>query len=274
MKQSMKHYLKIFLILIAIAILVDISISLILSDKSKRPTLTKELLSTAGKKLSVAPKTVPSTSPSAQKTTIQAAKLASLAKDLKVGTLEEALKIYNCATKLNIKHRNYLVLIDFTKPSNQKRLWLFDLNDNKLLYHELVAHGVNSGLLYATQFSNRVNSRMSSIGLYTTGTPYKGGVGDALKLHGQEKGFNDNAFQRTIVFHGSWYVTDDFVKKYGRAGRSWGCPAVNHDLAKPIIDAINNGALLLIYYPDKKWLSNSRFLHCPQDHKMEKLKGG
>jgi hypothetical protein len=67
---------------------------------------------------------------------------------------------------------------------------------------------------------------------------------------------------RYIVMHGGWYVEEDFIKKYGRAGRSWGCPAVPLAFSKKIIDAIKNKSLFVAYYPDEDWLKKSRFLHC------------
>lgn len=247
----MKHKLKILFVTITITVIIAIGSLSVLIAKSRKPLPTEPISTEPVSQVAVS-----------KNSSKQISALLSQAKDLNADVLKHALIIYDCTTKLKIRHRNYLVLVDFAKPSNQKRLWLFNLDTNKLLYHSLVAHGVNSGLLYATQFSNRINSRMSSIGLYKTGIPYQGGVGHALKLHGQEPGYNDKAFQRTVVMHGAWYVSEDFAKKYGRIGRSWGCPAVTQELAKPIIDAIGNGALLLIYYPDKSWLINSRFLHC------------
>ena len=166
-----------------------------------------------------------------------------------------------CAKK-GIGKKRYLGIIDFTKPSNVKRLWIFDVSNNKLLYNTWVAHGVKSGELYSKHFSNKVSSRASSIGLYLTGDTYIGKHSTSLKLKGLESGFNDNVMRRTIVLHGAWYVSQDFVKKYGRIGRSWGCPAVADKLKAPIINTMKKGSLLVAYYPDKTWVSNSKFINC------------
>ena len=43
-----------------------------------------------------------------------------------------------------------LTVIDYSKPSSERRLWVFDLKAKELVYEELVAHGQGSG---AIQFS-------------------------------------------------------------------------------------------------------------------------
>ena len=90
--------------------------------------------------------------------------------------------------------------------------------------------------------------------------PYQGGNGYSLRMRGLEQGVNDKAYDRDIVFHGAWYVNPDTIRKYGQLGRSWGCPAVREDLAKPLIDTIKEQTVVFAYYPDKKWLSHSKFL--------------
>lgn len=167
---------------------------------------------------------------------------------------------------LNAQRRGYsdrkqlLTVIDFSKPSNERRLWVFDLARGRALYNTWVSHGKNSGGVNATSFSNSMGSLKSSIGLYMTEEPYVGGVGYALRLKGLEPGVNDNAYRRDIVVHGAWYVNTDTIRRYGQIGRSWGCPAVSDKLARPIIDTIKEHTLLFAYYPDRRWLSHSQFL--------------
>lgn len=152
-----------------------------------------------------------------------------------------------------------LTLIDYSRPSTEKRLWVIDLVEEKVLLETLVAHGKGSDRAgEAVRFSNRSGSRASSLGLYETLGTYIGKHGYSLKLRGLEPGFNDNAEERAVVVHGAWYVSEAFAKQHGRLGRSWGCPAVDDRVAKRLIDRIKGGSLLFVYYPDEKWLASHR----------------
>lgn len=155
-----------------------------------------------------------------------------------------------------------LAVIDYSLPSTEQRLWVFDLKQRTLLFHEMVAHGRNSGENMASQFSNQNQSMATSLGLYRTRATYLGHNGYSLRMDGLEPGFNDNAFDRDIVIHGAPYVSDDFVRSNGRIGRSLGCPAVRPEIAHRLIDSMKDGQLLFSYYPDPQWLSSSAFIHC------------
>lgn len=155
-----------------------------------------------------------------------------------------------------------VTIIDFSRPSTEKRLWVYDVASGKVLFHELVAHGKNTGDDLATRFSNTPGSLQSSLGWFKTGGTYVGKHGRSLYLDGLESGWNDNARSRAVVMHGADYVSDDFAAQHGRLGRSWGCPALDDDVAQVVIDAIRDGSLLLAYYPDEGWLSSSAYLNC------------
>lgn len=188
--------------------------------------------------------------------------LLTIATDLNPKVLQYAFAARASALKQGlVKQPNIFTVIDFTLPSSQKRLWTFDLSKHTLLFHELVAHGKESGDKYAANFSNDMSSTASSVGLYVTDVPYFGKNGYSLRLVGLEKGFNDNIYSRAVVFHGAWYVSEDMVKQYGRVGRSYGCTAVRQEIATPMIDVIKNGSLMFAYYPLPDWLQHSRFLH-------------
>lgn len=175
--------------------------------------------------------------------------------------LAAALAATECAQRNAPVKREILSVIDYSLPSTEPRLWVFDLEKRQLLFHELVAHGVNTGENMATRFSNIEGSRQSSLGLFLTDQTYFGRNGYSLKLHGLEEGINHRALERTIVLHGAWYVSEAFRREHGRLGRSWGCPAVKKEVAKPLIDTIKDGSLLFVYYPDQKWLASSDFLN-------------
>jgi len=156
--------------------------------------------------------------------------------------------------------KSIISIIDFTKPSTEERFFVIELEHKELKYKCYVAHGRNSGDNYAKSFSNNPESLKSSLGFYLTAETYSGVHGYSLKLDGQEKNINDKARQREIVIHGAEYVSDEFIKKYGRLGRSWGCPALPVNISKEIIDVISGGSCLFIYGDDKYYMANSVFL--------------
>jgi hypothetical protein len=155
-----------------------------------------------------------------------------------------------------------LTLIDYSLPSTTPRLWVFDLASGRLLFHELVGHGRNTGENLAQHFSDAMNSRESSLGLFRTADTYVGSNGYSLRLDGLEPGFNSHARERAIVVHGAAYVSDAFASAQGRLGRSWGCPALRTAIAQKVIDTIRGGGVIFSYFPDATWLKNSPFLNC------------
>jgi hypothetical protein len=160
-----------------------------------------------------------------------------------------------------LQNDNVISIADFTKPSSEKRLYVIDLKNYKVLFNTYVAHGQNSGAAYAKQFSNTPESLQSSPGFYRTSQTYNGKHGLSLHLEGLEQGINDKAYERAIVMHGAAYVSEGFIKQRGYIGRSWGCPAVPESLNKPIIEKIKNGTCLFIYSEDNKYLQSSKILN-------------
>jgi hypothetical protein len=154
-----------------------------------------------------------------------------------------------------------IAIVDFSQPSNKKRLYVIDMKNYKVLHHTLVAHGKNSGSEWANSFSNTPNSLQSSPGFYVTGQTYIGNNGYSLRLNGMEPGINDKALERTIVMHGADYISYARANSGSFVGRSWGCPAVPRDEAVPIINHIKNGSCLFIYTPSENYLSRSRMLN-------------
>ena len=160
-----------------------------------------------------------------------------------------------------LNKRNIISIVDFSKPSSQKRLFVIDLDNSKLLFNTYVAHGMQSGGAFAKQFSNKPSSLKSSLGFYETLGTYIGGNGYSLRLEGVEKGINDNANKRDIVIHGAQYVNENMIRSKGYIGRSWGCPALPERLHKAIIDVIKNGTCLFIFSPDNNYLRHSKILN-------------
>lgn len=183
-----------------------------------------------------------------------------LASGLNEQAFELAYTGYNKLIESGMVGRPEIITIaDFSKASNEKRLYVINLLEGKLLFHTLVAHGRNSGSNYATQFSNKPSSYKSSLGFYLTLDPYIGDNGYSLKLEGLEKGINNNAFERAIVIHGSDYVSEQIASN-GTIGRSFGCPAVPLKQSKSIINTVKKGSVLFIYHPSKNYLDQSELL--------------
>lgn len=176
---------------------------------------------------------------------------------------EKALAGFNnlVSNKVIEEGKNIITVIDFSLSSTKKRLWVIDLERSKVIFNDYVSHGKNTGEDLAEHFSNIPNSNQSSLGFYKTGVTYFGKHGLSLRLHGLEKGYNDNAFKRAIVMHSADYVSENFIKKYGRLGRSFGCPSVSKKIGKDLIELIAEGSCLFIYYPDQNYLSNSSVLN-------------
>jgi len=173
-----------------------------------------------------------------------------------------AVRATQCRLAQGAAPAQRLAVIDYSLPSTEQRLWVFDLKRRKLLFHELVAHGRNSGENMATLFSNLNESHATSLGLFRTQGSYRGQNGYSLRMEGLEPGFNDNAFDRAIVIHGAPYVSPVLARANGRIGRSLGCPAVRPAIAHRLIDSMKDGQLLFSYYPDPRWLKSSSYINC------------
>lgn len=212
--------------------------------------------------LSSAPQLVAKEAPCAQSHSESLAKqLLRQAPGLKAEVLRMALRATGCAAEQGlVKRKNLLTVIDYSLPSSQPRLFVFDLAAKKILFRELVAHGKNSGDNLAQFFSNSPGSLATSLGLFVTADPYVGSNGYSLRLKGLEEGVNDMAWERAIVMHGAPYVSRAAVRALGRIGRSWGCPAVRKEVARKMIDTLRGGSPIFAYYPDQDWLKQSPFV--------------
>lgn len=191
------------------------------------------------------------------------ARLAGTAPTLDRGVLALALEATECAVaSRTVPRPQRLAVIDYTLPSTRPRLWVFDLQRRALLFHEHVAHGRGSGGDVPGAFSNLEGSHQSSLGLLRTAETYVGENGYSLRMDGLEPGINDRARERLLVMHGADYVDPAQARRQGRLGRSWGCPAVRRDVARPVIDSLAQGQLLFAYARDRRWLDGSRFFGC------------
>lgn len=188
--------------------------------------------------------------------------LKKSAPSLNQQVLSTALSAMHCALQNGAEPAKRLAVIDFSLPSSDKRLWIFDLQSKQLLLHDFVAHGQRSGDNFATRFSNTNGSHQSSIGLFRTAESYHGKHGYSLRMDGLEPGFNDRARERAIVIHPAAYVNPAWIKSQGRIGRSQGCPAVRPEIARTVVDKLKGGQFMFSWYPDQQWLQSSIYLNC------------
>jgi len=182
----------------------------------------------------------------------------------------------------------YLIIIDFTKPSNERRMVILNMLNGTKRSHLYVAHGVGShskktDKLNARNFSNTKGSNKSSLGFFVTSRAFardkvkkNGNIEKRvwLKLHGLEVGINDRALRRGIMMHTADYVNE----QSGRVGRSHGCPAISDDenekaqgkLKNLLFEDIKNGNLLFAYTDrenanddfDNNYYEQSALLRC------------
>jgi hypothetical protein len=198
--------------------------------------------------------------PAAQLAQAAAVRLAPTVPGLRAEVLTLALRAFFRARCRGELHSDVLSVIDYTLASSERRLWGIDVARSILLFRERVAHGRGSGNVKPERFSNRPESRATSLGLFVTRDTYRGHHGYSLRLDGLETGVNDHARERGIVVHPAEYMSDRFVSQNGRAGRSYGCPALDPATSSRVIDLIKGGSALWAYYPDREWLEGSRYL--------------
>jgi L,D-transpeptidase catalytic domain len=168
---------------------------------------------------------------------------------------------HNLVKKGSIRNTSVLSICDFSQSSCSRRMYVLDLQHQKLLYRTYVAHGQNSGSEYAESFSNEAESFKSSLGFYVTQKTYYGRNGLSLHLNGVDKGYNDQALKRNIVLHGSTYVGDQYLQYFGTVGTSLGCPAIPSAISGRIIRKVRDGSCFFIYHPTSEYLDHSMVIN-------------
>ena len=200
--------------------------------------------------------------PTAAPAISQAMLLASAAPDLDPAVLDRALAALECTSDPGIAAARVLAVIDYARPSTERRLWIFDRMQGLLLYHTLVAHGAGSGENQANRFSNQYGTLASSLGLFRAAETYEGRNGYSMRLDGLDPGVNDQARFRTIVMHGASYVSESYIATHGMLGQSQGCPAVEVSMAREMIDALKDGGVLYASGNDAAWLEGELRRDC------------
>ncbi len=175
-------------------------------------------------------------------------------------------------------YKPYLVtIVDFTKPSNEKRMWIVDIKKRKLLlgspFH--VGHGKGGGKMQSGKrapkntsdsipknFSNQTGSYLSSLGAFVTLNICKKPLGKfsdnkdriTLKIDGLDGSVNNRAFNRGIYFHAASYVKPKENPKH--VGCSHGCFVTQERINEKIIPVIKNGSFVYAYGPGVKKISD------------------
>ena len=156
----------------------------------------------------------------------------------------EAMSKYD-RFKNRVKNRLYISIVDFSQHSGRLRYFLINTKTGKV-DSLAVAHGTGSDPDAdgrAQYFSNRVNSKMTSLGSYLVSEPMQSSKhGTALRLDGLES-TNSNARERAIIVHSASYVQNG----QARQGRSWGCPAVPLAWMRTILDRVAYGSFMYAY---------------------------
>ena len=171
--------------------------------------------------------------------------------------LATALRAWERARAAGLAPNPRLTIIDYSRPSTERRLWVIDPRTGRVLFHELVAHGQGSGGNRAERFGNTTDSHRTSLGVFTTAETYRGRHGLSLRLDGRDPGVNDRARARAIVIHAAEYATDRFVRAHGRLGRSHGCPAVDPAVSRALVDEVKGGSVVVAFGGDDAWIARS-----------------
>ncbi len=185
----------------------------------------------------------------------------SQAPNIAIKAIVTAIDAYTQVRRQHLTDKPLVTIIDYSLPSNERRLAVADVQTGKVLFYTYVAHGKGSGVTYATHFSNDPGTDASSLGVFLTGDTYYGKHGYSLRLRGLDPQFNGAAYSRDIVVHSAWYVSRTFAADHGRMGRSWGCFALSRSVEGAIVKRIQGSTVLVGYYPDPKWLHSSPFLN-------------
>jgi hypothetical protein len=136
----------------------------------------------------------------------------------------------------NTPNKHYVVIIDYTKPIDDVRLFVVDMEKSTIVLRSTVAHARNSGLMFAKDYSNEMNTKKSSPGAYQTKGTYFGGFGYSMIIKGLES-VNNNAERRYIIFHSNRLMKTKY---------SWGCFATPEETNKKIINMVKDGCLVYV----------------------------
>jgi hypothetical protein len=170
----------------------------------------------------------------------RSAEVKSVLSDVRGLESKEVVRLAGEALKRHpVPRRKYVTVIDYSLPILKDRLYVVDMQSKEIVMQSPVSHAMNSGLLYAREFSNGVGTEKSCVGAFQTQESYSGRFGYAMRVQGLQKGVNDNARRRAIVFH-----TYSFWPVY-----SEGCFVTPEDVNRKLIDMVKGGSLVYVIAP-------------------------
>lgn len=98
----------------------------------------------------------------------------------------------------------YCIVVDFSIYSGKERLFIVDINNNRIDVSGLCAHGIGKSFdcAFKPKFSNEIGSNLSSLGHYKLGVSRNTSKYNlnAIELHGLDP-TNSNAYARGILIH-------------------------------------------------------------------------
>lgn len=108
-----------------------------------------------------------------------------------------------------VSNSSLLTIVDYTRPSHERRLFVIDINQNKVMHNTWVAHGGGGNNVFGTDgkggsptMSNASGSNQSSDGFVVAGAPsYGSRFGNNLILNGVDRN-NSNMRSRAVIMHG------------------------------------------------------------------------
>ncbi|RYZ77137.1 MAG: hypothetical protein EOP05_02865 [Proteobacteria bacterium] len=153
-----------------------------------------------------------------------------------------ALSFYHANSKL-LSNKRYLTIIDFGRPSSEKRLFVIDILTGNIS-STFVSHGIGSDPQdtgWATQFGNAAGSKMSPLGFIVASEMYETASEKKLRLDGLQDA-NSSTRPRALVLGPGVGIKNQPVKQE----RTWGSFAIPLSTANSVIDAIEGGSLIYV----------------------------
>lgn len=133
---------------------------------------------------------------------------------------------------------SYFVFINYDQKSNEDRFYLLDFDNFGVIRKYKVAHGSGSDTDHDGYMDRALDISKQSTSV--RGHVFIGGCHtgnrqpDGIKAWGDEKSdskelSNTGAYGDGKIIHPAEYISDEFLAKNGKVGRSSGCPALGSD---------------------------------------------